>query len=48
MLREPKNFPYLVCQKAGIDVELLRKKLDEQLQKLPKQDPVPDCILARA
>ena len=25
MLKDPKGFPYLVCQKAGIDVELLKK-----------------------
>ena len=28
MLREAKNFPYLVCQKAGVDVEMLKKKLE--------------------
>ena len=44
MLKEPKDFPYLVCQKAGIDVELLKKKLDEQLKKIPKQDPLPDDL----
>ena len=42
MLKEPTGFPYLVCQKAGIDVELLKKKLDEQLKKIPKQEPVPE------
>ena len=44
MLKDPKGFPYLVCQKAGIDVELLKKKLDEQMKKIPKQDPLPDEI----
>ena len=44
MLKDPKGFPYLVCQKAGIDVELLKKKLDEQLKKIPTQDPLPDEI----
>ena len=48
MLREAKNFPYLVCQKAGVDVEMLKKKLDEQLQRLPKQDPVPEELYISA
>ena len=48
MLREVKNFPYLVCQKAGVDVEMLKKKLDEQLQRLPKQDPVPEELYISA
>ena len=44
MLKDPKGFPYLVCQKAGVDVEVLKKKLDEQLKKIPTQDPLPDEI----
>ena len=42
MLREDSGFPSLVFQKAGVDVELLKKKIDEQMKKLPKQRPLPD------
>ena len=42
MLESQQEFPYLVIQKAGVDVELLKKKIDEQMKKLPKQSPLPD------
>ena len=42
MLRENGSFPYLVLLKAGINVDLLKKKVDEAVSKLPKQDPLPD------
>ena len=42
MLREDSGFPSLVFQKAGVDVDTLKRKVDEAVKKLPKQSPVPD------
>ena len=42
MLESQQGFPYLVLQKTGVDVELLKRKIEQQMQKLPKQDPLPD------
>ena len=42
MIQDKTAFPALVLQKAGVDVDNLKRKVEEQLRKLPKQDPLPD------
>ena len=42
MIQDKASFPSLVIQKAGGNVETIEKEVDKQINKLPKQSPVPD------
>ena len=42
MIQDKSSFPSLVIQKAGGNVETIEKEVDKQINKLPKQSPVPD------
>ena len=44
MLKNTNEFPYLVCQKTGVNMENLLKKVDEQVKKVGKQEPCPEEI----
>ena len=48
MLEDEKGFAYNVCQKAGGDVEKIKKQLKIAIDKLPTQNPAPENMTLSA